>query len=313
MHGYNFTERVRKVLALAREESARLRHEYVGTEHILLAIIREGKGVAATVLQNLGIDLGELELRIERVVKRGHPGTPTGPELPYTSRAKKVLELAMTQARELNNDYVGTEHLLLGLIAESKGIAAQVLVDSGVTLDKAQEETLRVLQADNPKAARAQQTTAPTTSAGGIQVPAPAMSDRMRDVIREAESVARQADAPRVMPIHIAVALLRNGEGFANAVLDRLNIDRAGLLQALTNEAKNSASAPDDMTEVNVGHYMAAFQQQVESEARWRQSAPSTLHMLLALLDNAKNVARIFETQGIDTARIRSEASRMHG
>ena len=150
MQGYNFTERVRKVLAMAREESARLRHEYVGTEHILLAIIREGEGVAATVLQNLGVDLDELASRIEGVVKRGQPGTPKGPDLPYTSRAKKVLELAMWQARDLNNNYVGTEHLLLGLIAEEKGIAAQVLADGGVKLDNARAATLEVLQTEVP-------------------------------------------------------------------------------------------------------------------------------------------------------------------
>src|SRR6476661_3383595 len=116
MNGYNFTERVRKVLALAREESANLRHEYVGTEHILLGLIGEGEGVAVTVLQNLNVDLDDLRFLIEQTVKRGDPWRTTGPDLPYTSRAKKVLELSTSQARKLNHAYVGTEHLLLGLI-----------------------------------------------------------------------------------------------------------------------------------------------------------------------------------------------------
>jgi ATP-dependent Clp protease ATP-binding subunit ClpA len=144
MHGYNFTERVRKVLAMAREESVRLRHEYVGTEHILLGLVREGEGVAATILQNLGVDLDDIQQKIDETVKKG-TGRPTGPDLPYTSRAKKVLELAMSEARELNHSYVGTEHLLLGLVREEKGIAAQVLVDAGITLDSAREETVRIL------------------------------------------------------------------------------------------------------------------------------------------------------------------------
>src|SRR5512132_2116641 len=151
MNGYNFTERVRKVLAMAREEAARLHHEYVGTEHILLGLIREGEGVAATVLQNLSVELDEIQQKIEETVKKGKAAQTTGPDLPYTSRAKKVLELAMSEARELNHSYVGTEHLLLGLLREEKGIAAQVLTDAGVNLDAARGETLRLLGTEMPQ------------------------------------------------------------------------------------------------------------------------------------------------------------------
>ena len=134
MNGYNFTERVRKVLQMAREEAQRLHHEYVGTEHILLGLIREGEGVAAAVLQNLSVDLDDIQQKIEETVKRGKGGRGrTAPDLPYTSRAKKVLELAMSRGpRAVNHSYVGTEHLLLGLLREEKGIAAQVLADAGV-------------------------------------------------------------------------------------------------------------------------------------------------------------------------------------
>ncbi|MGZ8491966.1 MAG: Clp protease N-terminal domain-containing protein, partial [Gemmatirosa sp.] len=152
MNGYNFTERVRKVLAMAREEAARLHHEYVGTEHILLGLIREGEGVAAAVLQNLNVDLDEIQQKIEETVKKGKAAQATGPDLPYTSRAKKVLELAMAEARELNHSYVGTEHLLLGLLREEKGIAAQVLTDTGVNLEAARAETLRLLGNESPQA-----------------------------------------------------------------------------------------------------------------------------------------------------------------
>jgi ATP-dependent Clp protease ATP-binding subunit ClpC len=150
MNGYNFTERVRKVLAMAREEAARLHHEYVGTEHILLGLIREGEGVAANVLTNLSVELDDIQQKIEETVKKGKAGQTTGPDLPYTSRAKKVLELAMSEARELNHSYVGTEHLLLGLLREEKGIAAQVLTDAGVNLDAARAETLRILGTEMP-------------------------------------------------------------------------------------------------------------------------------------------------------------------
>jgi hypothetical protein len=154
MNGYNFTERMRRVLAMAREEAIRLRHEYVGTEHLLLAIIREGESVAAAVLQNLGAKPAAMTKQIEGVIKMGKASGPTGPDLPYTSRAKKVLELSMNEAARLQHTYVGTEHLLLGLIAEEQGIAAQVIMENHVYLDAAREETIRLLGA-NPNSRQA--------------------------------------------------------------------------------------------------------------------------------------------------------------
>jgi ATP-dependent Clp protease ATP-binding subunit ClpC len=136
MNGYNFTDRVRTVLQMAREEAAHLHHEYVATEHLLLGLIREGKGVATAVLTDLGVELEEIRQKIEETVKKGKAAAAAGLELPYTSRAKKVIELAMVSARELNHSYIGTEHLLLGLLREEKGIAAQVLVRCGVTLGR---------------------------------------------------------------------------------------------------------------------------------------------------------------------------------
>ena len=172
MNGYNFTDRVRKVLQMAREEAARLHHEYVGTEHILLGLIREGEGVAAAVLTNLNVDLDEIQQRIEETVKKGKAPAAAGPDLPYTSRAKKVLELAMSEARELNHSYVGTEHLLLGLLREEKGIAAQVLTDAGVNLEQARAETLRLLGSDMPSGQKGGQAQAVPRSEKKSKTPA---------------------------------------------------------------------------------------------------------------------------------------------
>jgi ATP-dependent Clp protease ATP-binding subunit ClpC len=141
---YNFTDRVRKVLAMARDEAIRLQHDYVGTEHILLALIREGEGVAAAVLSNLNADLDQIHEGIEESVKKGKATIALG-DLPYTTRAKKVLEFSMAEAREMSHSYVGTEHLLLGLLREEKGIAAQVLNSMGISLEDARAETLKVL------------------------------------------------------------------------------------------------------------------------------------------------------------------------
>src|SRR5437016_101919 len=123
MNGYNFTDRVRKVLQMAREEAARLHHEYVGTEHILLGLIREGEGVAAAVLTNLNVDLEEIPQKIEETVKKGKAAAAAGPELPYTSWPKKVIELALRAARDRNQSYGSREHAALALLgAEERSV-----------------------------------------------------------------------------------------------------------------------------------------------------------------------------------------------
>lgn len=144
MNGYNFTEHVRRVLARAREEAVQLDHEFVGTEHLLLALLRENDGVSAAVLQNLGANPDTLRTIVYQTVVRGKRPL-SGPDRPYTGCAKKVLELAMASARDFTHQYVGTEHLLLGLLREEKGIAAQVLTDAGVTVNEARAETQRLL------------------------------------------------------------------------------------------------------------------------------------------------------------------------
>jgi len=208
MNGYNFTDRVRKVLQMAREEAARLHHEYVGTEHILLGLIREGEGVAAAVLTNLNVDLEDIQQKIEETVKKGKAAAAAGPDLPYTSRAKKVLELAMSEARELNHSYVGTEHLLLGLLREEKGIAAQVLTDAGVNLEQARAETLRLLGSEMPSTAPAGGAAAqPAAPKSEKKSKTPALDHFCRDLTQLAAegsldpTIGRQKEIERVMEI----------------------------------------------------------------------------------------------------------------
>jgi ATP-dependent Clp protease ATP-binding subunit ClpC len=142
-----FTDRAKKVMNLARQEAQRFNHEYLGTEHILLGLVQEGSGVAANVLKNMGIDLNKIRTEVEKIVKTG-PSMVTMGQLPFTPRAKKVLELSMEEAGNLGHNYIGTEHLLLGLIKENEGIAAQVLINLGVKLEDVREEVLDFLGAD---------------------------------------------------------------------------------------------------------------------------------------------------------------------
>jgi len=141
-----FTDRARKVMALANQEAQRFNHEYIGTEHILLGLVKEGSGVGANVLKNLDIDLRKVRLEVEKLVKSG-PDMVTMGKLPQTPRAKKVIEYAIEEARNLNHNYVGTEHLLLGLLREHDGVAAQVLMNLGLRLEEVREEVLTLLGA----------------------------------------------------------------------------------------------------------------------------------------------------------------------
>ncbi len=140
------TDRARKVMALANQEAQRFNHEYIGTEHILLGLVKEGSGVGANVLKNLDIDLRKVRLEVEKLVKSG-PDMVTMGKLPQTPRAKKVIEYAIEEARSLNHNYVGTEHLLLGLLREHDGVAAQVLMNLGLKLEEVREEVLNLLGA----------------------------------------------------------------------------------------------------------------------------------------------------------------------
>ncbi len=139
-----FTDRARKVMQLANQEAQRFNHEYIGTEHILLGLVKEGSGVAANVLKNLEVDLRKIRLEVEKLVQSG-PEMVTVGKLPQTPRAKKVIEYSMEEARNLNHSYVGTEHILLGLLREQEGVAAQVLMNLGLKLEDVREEVLNLL------------------------------------------------------------------------------------------------------------------------------------------------------------------------
>jgi ATP-dependent Clp protease ATP-binding subunit ClpC len=146
-----FTDRARKVMQLANQEAQRFNHEYIGTEHILLGLVKEGSGVAANVLKNLDIDLRKIRLEVEKIVQHGPGGEQVVMgRLPHTPRAKKVIDYSVEEARNLNHNYVGTEHLLLGLLREQEGVAAQVLMNLGLKLEDVREEVLNLLGHNMP-------------------------------------------------------------------------------------------------------------------------------------------------------------------
>jgi ATP-dependent Clp protease ATP-binding subunit ClpA len=154
-----FTDRARRAVVLAQEEARLLNHNYVGTEHLLLGLIHEGEGVAAKALESLGISLQAVRTEVEEIIGQGQ-SAPTG-HIPFTPRAKKVLELSLREAKQLDHDYIGTEHILLGLIREGEGVAAQVLVKLGASLDRVRQQVIQLLGGYTGEGA-AEQAGAPT-------------------------------------------------------------------------------------------------------------------------------------------------------
>jgi ATP-dependent Clp protease ATP-binding subunit ClpC len=138
-----FTDRARRVVVLAQEEARELGHDYIGTEHFLLGLIHEGDGVAVKVLGRLGVSPDDVRSRVLEAIGRGEH--ENAEHIPFTPRAKEVLELSLRESRQIGHDYIGTEHLLLGLLREGQGVAAQVLSDAGVTLDQARRQVLELL------------------------------------------------------------------------------------------------------------------------------------------------------------------------
>jgi ATP-dependent Clp protease ATP-binding subunit ClpC len=190
-----FTERARKVLTLAQEEAQRFNHNYIGTEHLLLGLVREGDGVAAKVLANMGVELNKVRSAVEFIIGRGDRMVMG--EIGLTPRAKKVIELAVDEARRLNHHYIGTEHLLLGLVREGEGIAAGVLESLGVSLDKVRAQTIHVLSQSSGYTQHEARpaTRTPTIDQMGIDMTAAARAGKLDPVI------GRQREIERVVQI----------------------------------------------------------------------------------------------------------------
>jgi ATP-dependent Clp protease ATP-binding subunit ClpC len=190
-----FSERARRVLSLAQEEAQRFNHNYIGTEHILLGLVRETEGVAARVLSGLGVDLSKVRSAVEFIIGRGEK--PTQGEIGLTPRAKKVVELAVDEARRMNHTYIGTEHLLIGLLREGEGVAAGVLESLGVNLEKVRAETHRILSNTAPSGGQGTRssTRTPTLDQLGIDLTVAARAGKLDPVI------GRESEIQRVVQI----------------------------------------------------------------------------------------------------------------
>jgi ATP-dependent Clp protease ATP-binding subunit ClpA len=255
-----FTDRARRVVVLAQEESRLLDHNFIGTEHLLLGLVEEGEGVAAQALVALDIRLEAVRAQVEEIIGRGD-STPSG-HIPFTPRAKKVLELALREALQLGHNYIGTEHILLGLVREGEGVAAQVLVKLGADLSQVRRQVVQILTEYQRTGVAAEHVG--TTAVGGVADPAMGRQSAARGgellehaldrlVLRRftvsscralllAESEALRLGHPTVGVEHLLLGLLAEDEGRAAAALGAVGVDLAGA-RALAEESLGRGAA----------------------------------------------------------------------
>lgn len=212
-----FTERARKVMSYSRQESQRLLGEFIGTEHILLGIAMEGGGVAAKVLKNLNIDLKKIVIEVERLVKA--PSTPPNilGQMPFSPRAKRVIELAGEAASQLGHDVIGTEHLLLGLLKENEGIAAQILINLGMKLDEVRDMVLEVLgdDVDPPEPAESKAVQVTKADLQGSSAALVAQTVKVGTAVDSTSALSSQDKAEMVVAAWLAHA---TQESFPNGI-----------------------------------------------------------------------------------------------
>ena len=185
-----FTERARRVVVLAQEEARMLNHDYIGTEHILLGLIREREGVAARALESLGISLDAMRTAVEDIIGQGQQ--KQSGHILFTPRAKKVLELSLREALQLGHDYIGTEHILLGLIREGDGVAAQVLTNAGVDLNRARQRVIGLLHGRREEDVPPSSASSASASSASAALTADDLVSRLASVAARLEAIERR-------------------------------------------------------------------------------------------------------------------------
>ena len=274
-----FTERARRVLELAQSEAARLNHNYIGTEHLLLGLVHEEEGIAARALAKLGVDLTKVRNAVEVIVGRGDPAVQHG-DIGLTPRAKRSIEFAVDEARQLSHHYIGTEHLLLGLAREGEGVAVGVLASLGVGL-----EALRAEVAD-------------------AMIGASLHSGTTRQALEQARLSARWYGREHADPEDLLLGLVRQRTGLAAQLLAELGLDRRRLQSAL------DETAPASRGEPNAPDFSARATAAIDnarSEAQQRsQTRVTTAHLLLALLNAPDSPApALLQRLGLDVEAVR--------
>jgi ATP-dependent Clp protease ATP-binding subunit ClpA len=330
-----FTERARKVLSLAQEEAQRFQHNYIGTEHLLLGLVREGEGVAARVLHNLGVELYKVRQSVEFIIGRGDR-IVLG-EIGLTPRAKKVIELAVDEARRLNHHYIGTEHILLGLVREGEGIAAGVLESLGVNLEKVRTQTIRVLSQAGTVSAQVSSTEDDDTIVltdeevasaqdGDDHTPAPAgeegeeknlpgiFSVRAMRVLDAAQEEAHKRQQTFIGTEHLLLGLVREEKGLASLLFQKLGVERETIRETVEFVIAHSGSrALPDATGFTP-RTLTVLRHAVDEAYKLDSTPIGTEHLLLALLLEGQGIAAgVLISLGVTFQKVYAALARRRG
>ena len=307
-----FTERARKVLTLAQEEAQRFNHNYIGTEHLLLGLVREGDGVAARVLSNMGVQLPKVRSAVEFIIGRGDQA-PTG-DIGLTPRAKKVIELAVDEARRLNHHYIGTEHLLLGLVREGEGIAAGVLESLGVNLEKVRAQVMQVVnQSSITKAIRIMRprpTRRLILPRLRLRMGSRWFTQRARRSLVLAEVEAKRFNHSNIGTEHLLLGLIREGDGVAARILNDNDVRLQDARQAVeVRKPRRSESVANELYLSKRADKVLDF---AVKQAKWLDRLSiGTEHLLLGLVRSDESTAMlVIGDLGVDPVDMRSELIR---
>ena len=311
-----FNDRAKRVLALAQDEAIRFNHNYIGVEHLLLGLVREGEGVAARVLDSLGIDLSKMRSSVEVMIGRGKETTSPS-EITLSPRTKKVIELAVDESRKLGHSHVGTEHLLLGIVREGQSVGAGVLESVGVSLEQVRHQVIAVMGQHRPEmAATASAGIGPSAGAGiGSSHPVPFV-DRLetsgRRALARAYWEAGRANDKEVAPHHLLLGLVTSGDVWTHRLLTELGVELADLVTRIDAAVpRNEGPRPARLDE------QAALTEVFARAASFASERNSALirsgHLLLAIAAADSAGGNVLKAVGATPGCIREILDRMNG
>jgi ATP-dependent Clp protease ATP-binding subunit ClpA len=285
-----FTDRARKVMALANQEAIRFNNEYIGTEHILLGLLREGSGVGATALRNLKIDLNRMQDEVAELMTTGLKMIETS-KLPHTKEAKRTIENAINEAVAQHSEYLGTEHLLLGIMRETEGIAAEVMKKNNLTYEQVKGQIVEL-----------------TGEGKERQLSAGTFSERARMIMFLANQEALRYNSESIEPEHILYSFIKEGSGVGMTILKNLNVD---IVKLRMDVVKHMIKNPYEVTAGKLPHSPVAkkvIEYAIEGAKSLKRNYVGSEHILLGLMYEVKEnkAAEILKSYGVTKERIRN-------
>jgi ATP-dependent Clp protease ATP-binding subunit ClpA len=306
-----FTERARQVVVFAQEEARALMHSHIGTEHILLGLLREEEGLAARVLESLDITVERVRGQVVRIVGSGEE--VTSGQIPFTPRAKKVMELALREALVIGHDYIGTEHILLGLVRENNGVAMRILLDFGADDETVRNEVLRMLGIPRNEAKTVEVTLRPDFVTMPPEQRIERFTDRAKQTVAIAQREARALNHRNVRSEHLLLALTSQEDGAAAKVLASLNVTGDRVRDLIEPHAATAADVPSDVTGFTV-QAATVLDYSLRAALGLGKNYVETEHILLSLIqdrDDASPAVWILSQLEADRAKVRNELRRV--